>query len=93
MYNVTVRATEEMDSVGGGPAKAAELDVMVMVTDIDEGPGSIEVMWLQPEVGTRGPACYSERSRYSAGGDCRNRQVPVVQVEGCKSQPHSSRRP
>ena len=50
-YNVTVRATEEMDSVGGGPAKAAELDVMVTIDNIDE-TGSIEVMWLQPEVGT-----------------------------------------
>ena len=58
-YNVTVRATEEMDSVGGGPARAAELDVMVTVTDIDEG-GSIEVMWLQPEVGTPLPAILSD---------------------------------
>ena len=50
-YNVTVRAAEEMDSVGGGPAKAAELDVMVTIDDIDE-TGSVEVKWLQPEVET-----------------------------------------
>ena len=50
-YNVTVRATEEMDSVSSGPAKATTLNVMVQVTDIDEG-GKVSINWLQPEVGT-----------------------------------------
>ena len=46
----SVRATE-MSAVGGGPNMAAELDVMVQVTNVDE-KGSVEVKWLQPEVGT-----------------------------------------
>ena len=49
-YNVTVRATE-MSAVGGGPNMAAELDVIVQVTNVEE-KGSVEVKWLQPEVGT-----------------------------------------
>ena len=35
-YMVTVRATEEMDSVSGGPAKAATLKVTVQVTNVNE---------------------------------------------------------
>ena len=50
-YSVTVRATEEMDSVSGGPAKGTTLSVMVQVTDIDED-GKVDIDWLQPEVGT-----------------------------------------
>jgi hypothetical protein len=58
-YNVMVRATEEMDSVGGGPAKAAMVHVRVQVTDIDE-KGSVELKWLQPEVGTSLPTIVTD---------------------------------
>ena len=51
MYQVTVRATEMSDSVGGGTAQYAELDVTVQVTNVDE-PGSVALNWLKPEVGT-----------------------------------------
>ena len=57
-YHVTVRATE-MTAVGGGPARAAELDVHVQVTNVNEG-GSVSVKWLQPEVGTALPATLSD---------------------------------
>ncbi len=50
IYHVTVRATET-SAVGGGPALAAKLNVAVQVTDSEE-PGTVEVRWLQPEVGT-----------------------------------------
>ncbi len=50
IYQVTVRATE-MSSVGGGPAKSAELAVTVTVTNVDED-GTASLNWLQPEVGT-----------------------------------------
>ena len=49
-YHVTVRVTETT-AVGGGPNMAAELDVVVQVTNSDE-PGTVELNWLQPEVGT-----------------------------------------
>ena len=49
-YNVIVRATE-VTAVGGGPALAATLDVTVQVDDSNED-GSVELNWLQPEVGT-----------------------------------------
>ena len=57
-YQVTVRATE-MTAVGGGPARAAELDVHIQVTNVNEG-GSVSVKWLQPEVGTALPATLSD---------------------------------
>ena len=50
VYDVTVRATETT-AVGDGPNMAAELTVTVQVTNSDE-PGTVEVNWLQPEVGT-----------------------------------------
>ena len=50
MYNVTVRATE-VTAVGGGPALATTLLVTVQVNDFSED-GSVELNWLQPEVGT-----------------------------------------
>ena len=49
-YHVTVRATE-VTAIGGGPAMAAELVVTVQVENYNE-PGSVELTWLQPEVGT-----------------------------------------
>ena len=57
-YVVTVRATE-MTAVGGGPARAADLDVRVKVTNVNEG-GSVAIKWLQPEVGTALPATLSD---------------------------------
>ena len=57
-YLVTVRATE-MTAVGGGPARAAELDVHVQVTNVNEG-GSATIKWLQPEVDTELPASLSD---------------------------------
>ena len=52
------RATE-MSAVGGGPNMAAELDVIVQVTNVEE-TGSVEVKWLQPEVNTPLPAILSD---------------------------------
>ena len=49
-YHVTVRATED-SAVGGGPNVAVELHVTVEVTNSNE-PGTVELNWLQPEVGT-----------------------------------------
>ena len=49
-YQVTVRATETT-AVGGGPNMATELAVTVQVTNSDES-GTVELNWLQPEVGT-----------------------------------------
>ena len=57
-YLVTVRATEET-AVGGGPARAAELDVHVQVKNVNEG-GSVAIKWLQPEVDTELPASLSD---------------------------------
>ena len=51
MYQVTVRATEMSDSVGGGTAQYADLDVTVQVTNVDE-PGKVTLDWLKPEVNT-----------------------------------------
>ena len=45
-----MRATET-SAVGGGPNVAAELSVTVQVTNSNE-PGTVELNWLQPEVGT-----------------------------------------
>ena len=64
-YNVTVRATE-MSPVGGGPAKSAELDVMVVITNVDE-KGQAEVRWLQPEVGTPTTATLTDPDRGITG--------------------------
>ena len=58
MYNITVRAVE-MTAVGGGPNLAAELDVIVQVTNSEE-PGKVEVKWLQPEVNTPLPAMLTD---------------------------------
>ena len=56
-YNVTVRATEEMDSVGGGPAKATEIDVTVVLEDVEEtGHGGGEVA---PTRGGYRASCYT----------------------------------
>ena len=57
-YRVTVRATEA-SSVGGGPAKSAELSVTVQVANSDE-TGMVEMRWLQPEAGTVMPAAVSD---------------------------------
>ena len=51
IYNVTVRATEMTDAVGGGTAQYAELHVAVEVTNVNE-PGKVTLNWLKPEVGT-----------------------------------------
>ena len=51
IYNVTVRATEMTDAVGGGTAQYAELHVVVEVTNVNE-PGKVTLNWLKPEVGT-----------------------------------------
>ena len=50
MYQVMVRVTETT-AVGDRPHMAAELPVTVEVTNSDE-PGTVEVNWLRPEVGT-----------------------------------------
>ena len=50
-YQVTVRATEMSDAVGGGTAQYAELRVTVQVTNAEES-GWITLNWLEPEVGT-----------------------------------------
>ena len=49
-YSVIVRATETT-AVGDGPNLAAKLPVTVQVTNSEED-GTVEVRWLQPEVGT-----------------------------------------
>ena len=50
IYEITIRATE-MSAIDGGPAKSAELDVTVTVTQREER-GKVTLSWLQPEVGT-----------------------------------------
>ena len=59
-YSVTVRATEKAP-IGAGPAVSLgeELMVTVRVADHDE-PGSVELTWLQPEVGTEISASLSD---------------------------------
>ena len=65
VYEVTVRATETT-AVGGGPNVAATLEVMVQVIDADED-GSVELNWLQPEVGTVITASLSDPDRGVTG--------------------------
>ena len=50
VYTIVIKATE-MEAVGGGPAKSAELPVTVMVENKKE-PGKAILNWQQPEVGT-----------------------------------------
>ena len=51
MYQITVRATEMRETGVTRRALSTESDITVMVTDVDE-PGTVELKWLQPEVGT-----------------------------------------
>ena len=51
MYKVTVRATEAATVGSNVPPKAAELDLTVEVTPVDED-GMVHIQWLRPEVGT-----------------------------------------
>ena len=51
MYQITVRATEQMTSGADHRALSAEAHVTVMVTDVNE-PGRLIMDRLQPEVGT-----------------------------------------
>ena len=51
MYQITVRATEQMTSGPDHRALSAEAHVTVMVTDVNE-PGRLMMNRLQPEVGT-----------------------------------------
>ena len=58
IYSVKVRVTETV-AVGSGPNMAAELLVMVQVTNSEEA-GKVELNWLQPEVGTKITAILSD---------------------------------
>ena len=58
VYVITVRATETA-ALGNGPRKSDTLDIMVLVTNIDE-KGTVEMKWLQPEVGTALPAILTD---------------------------------
>ena len=65
IYRVTVRATETA-ALGNGPRKSATLDVTVEVTNSDED-GTLEINWLQPEVGTEISATLTEPDTLEAG--------------------------
>ena len=58
VYVITVRATETA-ALGNGPRKSDTLDIMVLVTNTDE-KGTVEMKWLQPEVGTALPAILTD---------------------------------
>ena len=55
-----------MTAVGGGPNMAAELDVHVQVTNVNEG-GEVLIKWLQPEVGTPLPASLEDDDNPDGG--------------------------
>ena len=51
MYRITVRATEMRATGVTRRALSTESDITVMVTNVNE-PGTVDLKWLQPEVGT-----------------------------------------
>ena len=61
VYTIVIKATE-MEAVGGGPAKSAELPVTVMVENKKE-PGKAILNWQQPEVGTPIMAEYADQTQ------------------------------
>ena len=64
MYKITVRVTE-LETVGGVPPKADELELTVSVTNAPEN-GQVQVKWLQPEVLTPISASLTDPDEVSA---------------------------
>ena len=62
MYQITVRATEQMTSGADSRALSTETRVTVTVIDVNE-PGSVTLNRLQPEVGTEITATLSDSDR------------------------------